>query len=345
MTVSTLRTRRLILRPMVAADAPAIVEAMNVFDVAKWLSAPPYPYTKADADYFIAELAPAETLWAIDMGAGMIGSIGVKPDFGYWLDHRCHGQGIMSEAAAAAVTWYFGHEDADLISGHFIGNIGSRTILEKLGFTDTHMETAVPPATGDTVNLQRMKLTRNQWIAARPLHIASDRLVIRELSHDDDDALSRIGGDPTVAPMLMSVTSPWNTRDVATWVEAAPYRGTPGFRAGITTKDGTLIGSIGLGPMRDDGSASVMYFIDPNHWGRGYASEAASVFLDHCMQYFPIKSVFAGYFDENPASGAVLRKLGFIQTGHVMGESAARDVPAPETLMTLTREAWNARHG
>lgn len=333
------------LRPLTTADAPAIVRAMNVFDVAKWLSAPPYPYGLDDAHFFINDIAPTETIWAIDIGDGLIGTVGAKPDLGYWLDQRYHGQGIMSEAAMAAVSWYFGHEDADLISGQFVGNIGSRTILQKLGFTDTNMETAVPPSTGETVNLQRMKLSRDQWVATCPLRIETTRLVIRELNQDDCEALSVIGGTPAVAPMLMSVTSPWPIGRVASWIEAAPYRGKPGFRAGITTKDGALIGTIGLGPMREDGSSSLMYFLDQSVWGHGYATEATRAFLNHCMQNFPLTSVFAGYFDENPASGQVLRKLGFVENGHIMGESAARDVAAPETLMTLSRDAWWAKNG
>ena len=345
MTGGTLRTKRLTLRPIELADAQAIADAINVFDVAKWLSAPPYPYSLDDATFFITEIATQETIWAIDMGEGMIGSIGCKPDLGYWLDQRHHGQGIMSEAAHAAVTWYFGHDEEDLISGHFVGNIGSRTILQTIGFTDTHMETAVPPATGESVDLQRMKLTRDQWVAACPLRIETDRLVIRELTQDDCKALSAIGGTPFVAPMLMSVTSPWPVSRVASWIEASTYRGKPGFRAGIATKDGQLIGTVGLGSMREDGSASLMYFIDQSVWGQGYATEAAHAFLTHCMQYYPLKSVFAGYFDENPASGQVLRKLGFVETGHIMGESAARDSAAPETVMTLSQDVWKARNG
>ena len=345
MTGPTLRTARLNLRPVVEADAPAIVDALNVFDVAKWLTAPPYPYTHEDAVYFIKNVVPHEVIWAIEMDGRMIGSIGCKPDLGYWLDQRFHGQGIMSEAARAVVAWYFGHHDEDLVSGHFMGNIGSRTILRGLGFTDTHSEDVVPPATGQSVKLQRMKLTREQWLTACPLCIETDRLTLREFGPQDHPSLSRIGGDPTVAPMLMSVTSPWPISRVAGWVDAARYRGKPGFRAAITTHDATLIGAIGLGPARADGSASMMYFLDPSVWGQGYGTEAARGFVDYCFQTYPVRSLFAGYFDENPASGRVLRKLGFQVTGHVIGESAARQNPAPETLMTLPRAQWETDHG
>lgn len=169
MTGGIIQTERLVLRPLVANDAAAITAALNVFDVAKWLSAPPYPYTLADAEYYISDIAPSETNWAIDDGTGLIGLIGCKPDLGYWLDQRHHGRGLMTEAARAVVDWYFNNETADLISGHFVGNIGSRTVLLRLGFSDTHMESVTPPATGEVVDLQRMKLTYKQWVIGGPL--------------------------------------------------------------------------------------------------------------------------------------------------------------------------------
>ena len=43
----------------------------------------------------------------------------------------------------------------------------------------------------------------------------------------------------------------------------------------------------------------------------------------------------ADHFDDNPASGAVLRKLGFQELGKGIGKSQARLEPAPVTLYRL----------
>ncbi len=48
-----LRTPRLTLRPLEMTDADAIVEGVGNYDVSRWLSVVPYPYTVEDALWFL----------------------------------------------------------------------------------------------------------------------------------------------------------------------------------------------------------------------------------------------------------------------------------------------------
>jgi RimJ/RimL family protein N-acetyltransferase len=165
MNVPILQTARLTLRPLVKGDRAAITDGLSCWDVTRWLSQVPFPYTLADADAFLAMLADdAENAhWALDQGAGLIGVISVKPDLGYWLTAAHHGQGLMTEAAEAVLNWYFQDHEGPVISGHFAGNAASRRVLTKLGFTDTHTETITPVSSDAPVTLQRMALTRAAW--------------------------------------------------------------------------------------------------------------------------------------------------------------------------------------
>ena len=164
---ATLRTTRLTLRPLTAADDNAVVAALADWDVVKWLTAVPWPYSLADATYFRTVIAadPDYPHWAIDAGDGLIGVISVKPDLGYWLTPAHHGQGYMSEAAIAVVSAAFAAGQDVLVSGHLPGNTPSRRLLRRLGFTDTHLTTAHHRPSDDTVPLQRMALTTQTWAA------------------------------------------------------------------------------------------------------------------------------------------------------------------------------------
>ncbi len=74
-----------------------------------------------------------------------------------------------------------------------------------------------------------------------------------------------------------------------------------------------LIGGVGIGPLGD--RAHVMgYWLTPAAWGRGYATEAGRAVLDIAAT-LGIGRVDAGHYVDNPASGAVLRRLGFVATG------------------------------
>lgn len=78
--------------------------------------------------------------------------------------------------------------------------------------------------------------------------------------------------------------------------------------------DAALIGCVGIDPA--DGAAELGYWIARPHWGRGYATEAGRAALE-IARMLGHSRVVASHFLDNPASGRVLRKLGFAPTGAV----------------------------
>ena len=72
-------------------------------------------------------------------------------------------------------------------------------------------------------------------------------LLVRELLLDDWHAMQRIGGHPSVAPTLATVTWPWAEDEVGNWIGCSLFRGHPGFRAANFLLEIDVIGSIGLG--------------------------------------------------------------------------------------------------
>jgi len=136
-------------------------------------------------------------------------------------------------------------------------------------------------------------------------------LILRPLVLEDWPAVQRTVEQPSVAPMLASTRTPWPRAAVQAWITERRYRGTPGFCAAIVMASRGVIGVAGLGPNSEHTLCNCAYFIDPRHWGLGYASEAMGAFLDYFMRKFDLCQVEAVHFDDNPASGADLRKLGF----------------------------------
>ena len=161
----TLATDRLMLRPLAETDAPALTDHLGNWEVMKWLSAPPWPYTLADAEWFIAQNYPEH--WAIEIDGEFCGLISFHPDFGYWLAKEHHGKGFMSEAAAIVLDWRFSQSDETVVSGHFLGNEASRAILRKFGFEDTYVEDQLSRPLGQEVEIQRMELTSDRWHSLR----------------------------------------------------------------------------------------------------------------------------------------------------------------------------------
>lgn len=332
--MAKIETKRLTLRPFVAADSARVVAILNDFTVSKWLHHIPHPFTPQD----LRILGPkGESRWpdlaAIDCDGELVGGITTGEHLGYWIDPLHHGTGFASEAARAMVDYTFGRLGRTALeSGYFVGNDRSAAILRKLGFVETGIEPRLCKARGKALPSANLVLTRTDWLASHGLPLVSDRLLIRPLSLSDVLDLRRIAGTDAVAPMLAHVQSPWSVEAAETWVTNSQFVGRLGFRLGVCDRDtGTLLGVVGVG----HAPASLMYFVDPAHWGEGIASEACRMVLDYVFARFTPAQIEADVFTDNPASARVLEKLGFQQIGTGMGNSAARVDASPVILYRL----------
>jgi len=159
-----LKTARLTLRPLQAADAPAIAELISPWEVARWLTRVPFPYGPRDAETFLARAAGHAGYAAIcPDGETLAGVISLLPGrgLGYWLGQPFWGQGYMSEAVTAVLTKRFKESDLPLLSGHHPGNERSRAVLLKMGFRDT--DVVEEEGARGTATIQRMQLTAQAW--------------------------------------------------------------------------------------------------------------------------------------------------------------------------------------
>ncbi|MGV6848604.1 MAG: GNAT family N-acetyltransferase [Marinibacterium sp.] len=133
-----LRTRRLELRPLEPSDADWIVQGIADPRVHQWLTGPPRPYGREDAEEFLSRHAGKPDVRAILLQGAPVGVVSLMgdpvPDLGYWLCVEHWGQGIMTEAAGALLDWYAGTGGGAVTSGWIRGNAGSENVLRKLGF-------------------------------------------------------------------------------------------------------------------------------------------------------------------------------------------------------------------
>jgi RimJ/RimL family protein N-acetyltransferase len=145
----TLSTARLTLRPPTSDDAPRIAALANDFDVVKTTGGMPFPYRLADAEAYLARCQAAdparETVFGVDReGDGLVGVLGFQPtgelapEVGYWLGKPYWGQGIASEALAAAMTWARdAWQQRCVLACHHDDNPASGRVLSRAGFLYT----------------------------------------------------------------------------------------------------------------------------------------------------------------------------------------------------------------
>lgn len=329
-----LRTPRLTLRPLKVSDADAIVQGVGNYDVSRWLGRVPYPYEMSDACAFIDRVQQENLMiWAIDTDQELIGVVGLDEELGYWLARPFWRRGYGFEAASAAVAHWFSDPSAgDLVSGHYDENIRSMSVLKALGFQEVGRSQRFARSLAQEVPGTDVVLTRKRWDARRDFTLYTPRLTLRTLTENDAQAMAELLV-PTVARHLMlfvAFTSASVARDI---IRRSTWRGYPGFRLAICQGD-TLIGSVGIG----GNPVSLSYFLGTAYWGQGLMTEALSAFLPEVFERLPLNRLVADHFDDNPASGAVLSKLGFDVTGEDVGTSKARVEPHRVITYALHRD-------
>lgn len=138
----TIRTARLLLRPLDEGDIDVIVRLAGDWDVASMTARIPYPYTAADARAWLAELEPGEVVRGIERDGELVGATGCLPaldggsaEIGYWIGKPYWGNGYATEAATALVAHCFATLPYDrLTCCHFSDNAASARVIAKLGF-------------------------------------------------------------------------------------------------------------------------------------------------------------------------------------------------------------------
>jgi RimJ/RimL family protein N-acetyltransferase len=148
-----------------------------------------------------------------------------------------------------------------------------------------------------------------------PELITTERLVLRRPKAADASAKYEYSRDPEVA-RFMDWTPHASLRDAATLVEAAASRWESGeeYSWVITVRPhDNAVGSVGC---RVQGHAVELGFVlSRDHWGRGFATEAAKAILEWASTIDGVFRVWATCDTENTASARVLEKIGMSREG------------------------------
>jgi RimJ/RimL family protein N-acetyltransferase len=149
--------------------------------------------------------------------------------------------------------------------------------------------------------------------------IETDRLVLRPLEISDAPAFHHHCRDGSVARYTARIPDPYPL--LAAELYILSVRASVGRKAShiyaITDRSSdALLGASGVfkrHPAANDWE--IGYWIGPDARGCGFATEAAKGLISAASADLAPERITAGHFEDNPASGRVLEKLGFVYTG------------------------------
>jgi ribosomal-protein-alanine N-acetyltransferase len=144
--------------------------------------------------------------------------------------------------------------------------------------------------------------------------LTAERLRLRQLAHDDAEAIMALFSSPEVLRFLNQppTDTPEKAIELIDWLNGL-YQKHEGVTWAITLKtDDQVIGSCGCVAWdRENRHVDIGYHVLPLHWGHGYATEAARAVVRWCFDHLDVHRIQADCTDGNIASERVLLKCGF----------------------------------
>lgn len=150
------------------------------------------------------------------------------------------------------------------------------------------------------------------------MNLETQRLILRRWQESDAEALFRYASDPDVGPRAgwpphkdieesRTVIRDIFTND-RTW-------------AVVLKETGEAIGCMGYFIFGESNieigeeDAEIGYWIGRPYWNQGICTEALHAMVDYCFNVKGFVTLWSDFFVDNPASGRVMGKCGFMDTG------------------------------
>ena len=166
----------------------------------------------------------------------------------------------------------------------------------------------------------------------KDIEIVTDRLKLRAGSIEDADLVwsaSRFSGfndwmtwDPPKVRSELEEIARKNDRE---WSAGASYTFTIEL---LISSEG--IGRLGVRRVEGPNIWNIGYWVHPDYWGNGYATEAAKAILKYLESELSAEKVRTAHAIANAASQRVIEKLGFVRTGTNPCGFTKQGKPVPE---------------
>jgi RimJ/RimL family protein N-acetyltransferase len=168
------------------------------------------------------------------------------------------------------------------------------------------------------------------------LVLRTPRLTMRHLRADDADAIFAVIGDPIA---MQYFPRRYSYEDAVEWIERNLRRyqnDGHGIMAVVLSGTGEVIGDCGIVRQEVDGQSmlEVGYHLRRDHWGRGYATEAARACMDYAFRNLGADKIVSLIRPDNISSRRVAER------NRMQAERQVIHAGLPHLLYVVTRENY-----
>jgi RimJ/RimL family protein N-acetyltransferase len=171
---------------------------------------------------------------------------------------------------------------------------------------------------------------------ARGCTLETERLTLRKPTLADVSAIARLADDRRIAENTR-LPHPYSRDDAVSFIRHVADRQRE--TVFLIEHNHTPIGMVGA-DWRDEDAPELGYWLGVDHWGQGFATEAARALIDFTFEEFDTPLIRSGARVANPASRNILEKCGFQWSGVELHRFEALGSSSPVDCFRLTRGIW-----
>lgn len=165
----------------------------------------------------------------------------------------------------------------------------------------------------------------------------SERLSLRPLMPNDEDAIFDLLGDPEAMRFFPRT---YTREEAGLWIARNQYRyGVFGYGlwAVVQKQSGEVLGDCGPAwhEIDDELQLEVGYHFRRRYWGHGYATEAARTVMHWCFDHIAVDHLISLIRPENEASRRVAERNGLVNSGKTTWRGSEH------LIYLMERKRWN----
>jgi RimJ/RimL family protein N-acetyltransferase len=176
------------------------------------------------------------------------------------------------------------------------------------------------------------------------MEFETQRLILREFKVEDWAEVLAYQSDPRYMQFYtFACRSVDNVKDfIQMFLDQQEQQPRTKFQLAVTLKsNGRLIGNCGVRLEKPDAlKGDIGYEMSPEHWGQGYATEAARMMVDFGFVKLHLHRIWAECVADNQRSVRVLKKLGMRLEGRLRENHYFRGQWWDTLVFGLLAEEW-----
>ena len=173
---------------------------------------------------------------------------------------------------------------------------------------------------------------------ASPCVLETDRLTLRRPTLADVKAIAGLANDRRIAVNTRRLPHPYFQEHAIAFVRAIADNRKTVF---LIENNFAPLGMVGV-DWRAPDAPELGYWLGVDHWGQGFATEAARAAIDFTFEEFEVEHLVSGARVTNPSSRNILEKCGFQWSGVELHRFEALGSSTPVDRFRLSRSVWSS---